>query len=523
MAPTFCSRCGDAVEEGCDLRDELAELDALLECLILRRVDLKRKINQFHSPIIRQLPPDVTSTIFEFCLTNFAEHPLSPFTEEDLFIPLSLGAICSYWREIAWSTPSLWSSLLVVPSKFDLASYMPTGIAQEWLARSGQLPLSIRILAYPVYRPAVSALAEIINQYSSRWCDLDFHMPQRHYRYFHATAPILKSIRFHSLDYNATKLDFQLTSPRLERVSVSFPIGETNIQWDNLIHLTLNSISIADSFLILRKTPRLVFCKISSFCAGYQEPIIGRAPLVLRSLRSLQLTIFDHESSAENFLNNLIAPHLEVFSLPKYFYPSMEVVTSFFRRSACSLRSFSIIFSRFPRYFEGFMSLLQSMPSLNTLSIISVTSTRELGNIIPEDYDLRNVLQLVAKVLSSQSTSLQQGFLPNLKILEYTGLLYLRPGNYSDLYPLPPVDNAGHGPLHILTLDLYPATRIPENMISYLSSLVERGVTVNVLSKSKDILQSSIDHYRRRKDSLCRNWTDNLDSIDFCEVSQIEK
>ena len=41
--------------------------------------------------------------------------------------------------------------------------------------------------------------------------------------------------------------------------------------------------------------------------------------------------------------------------------------------------------------------------------------------ITPEDYDplARNILQLVAKVVSSQGTSLQQGFLPNLKTLEY--------------------------------------------------------------------------------------------------------
>ena len=48
MAPTFCNRCGDAeVEEGRDPRDELAEIDALLERLILKRYDLKGKINRF--------------------------------------------------------------------------------------------------------------------------------------------------------------------------------------------------------------------------------------------------------------------------------------------------------------------------------------------------------------------------------------------------------------------------------------------------------------------------------------------
>ena len=154
MAPTFCNRCGDTLEEGCDPMDELAELDALSERLRLKRYDLKRKINRLYSPIIRKLPLDVMSTIFEFCLPGFTDHQLLPYTEEDLSIPLSLGAICSYWRDIAWSTPSLWSSLVIrVPSKHK--SHITTGIAQEWLARSGQLPLSIRIYSKSYKKPVV--------------------------------------------------------------------------------------------------------------------------------------------------------------------------------------------------------------------------------------------------------------------------------------------------------------------------------------------------------------------------------
>jgi hypothetical protein len=509
MAPTFCKCCGNAVEEGFDPLYKLAELDALSERLRLERYDLKRKINQFHSPIVRRLPPDVTSTIFEFCLPDFADHRLFYYPKEDpfKFIPLSLGAICSYWREIAWSTPSLWSSLVVrLPGKRGSHIVRVISIAQEWLARSGQLPLSIRIYSR-FYNKTVSALADIINQYSTRWSELDLYVPEQFYQ--QATdnhAPILKFIRFRG-SVDGTYLNFQLTCPRLERANLSsFPMNGTNIQWDNLTHLTLNFMSITDSFLILRKTPRLVFCKASFLQSGGVGEIVLTS---LRSLRSLQLEI---SSLARRFLDNIIAPHLEEFSLPDYYNPSMEDITSFLRRSACSLRSFSILLSFFPPHFEKSMDLLQSMSSLNTLSI---TTTVYFEDTAHEDYDPRNILQLVAKVLSSQSTS-QQGFLPNLKILEYTGKLRLRSGNYGDLYSLlPPADNAVHGPLHLLKLNLYPAARIPKDMISYISSLVERGVTVKVLSRSEDILQSSIDYYRCRNEFLCRDWTDNFDSSLF--------
>ena len=158
--------------------------------------------------------------------------------------------------------PSLWSSLVVrVTSKHD--PHIIAGVAQEWLARSGQLPLSIHILAHN--NKPVSSLSDIIKRYSTRWSDLDLCMPPDCYQHIQAIdnhAPALKSIRFHSFD-DEMSLNFQLTCPRLERATLEkLTMNGFDIQWDNLTHLTLHSMSITDSFLILRKTPRLVFCKV---------------------------------------------------------------------------------------------------------------------------------------------------------------------------------------------------------------------------------------------------------------------
>ena len=286
----------------------------------------------------------------------------------------------------------------------------------------------------------------------------------------------------------------------------------SNIQFDNLTHLSLNTMSLIDTFRILRNTPRLVFFQVSGFCTLHRDFREHRyRPPVLSSLRSLQLLI---KSCGEYFLDNLIAPHLEEFLLPRYYITRIEVVTSFFRRSACSLHSFSMTFSVFPEYFDALMNVLQSMPSLTKLSLLS-TTTLPVVIPTPEEYHPRSILQLVAKVLFSQTTSLKQGFLPNLKTLEYTGKLYLHSGNYDELYPLPAADNGVHGPLHFLKFDLQQPNRVPENMILYISSLARRGVTVNVFCYSKDILQSSIDYYRSKEDSLSQDWTDNFDSSLF--------
>ena len=69
-------------------------------------------------------------------------------------------------------------------------------------------------------------------------------------------------------------------------------------------------------------------------------------------------------------------------------------------------------------------------------------------------------------LLAEQHISLQQRFLPNLKISEFTG----EPEIYDDLYflpqPQPPADITVLGPFHSLKFDLHPATRIPENMMN---------------------------------------------------------
>ena len=101
------------------------------------------------------------------------------------------------------------------------------------------------------------------------FCPRVLNISDCYFQCFHATnnhAPILKFIRFQR-STTLKKVNLRLTCPRLEKATLSyFPFDGTNIQleWDNLTHLALYSMSIIDFFLILCKTPRLVFCEISS-------------------------------------------------------------------------------------------------------------------------------------------------------------------------------------------------------------------------------------------------------------------
>ena len=60
-------------------------------------------------------------------------------------------------------------------------------------------------------------------------------------------------------------------------------------------------------------------------------------------------------------------------------------------------------------------------------------------------------------------------------------------------------------------------------MISYLLSLLELGITVNVLFKLEDIVQSSIDYFRRRDGFLAMIGLITWTRVFFLELSDIEK
>ena len=155
-------------------------------------------------------------------------------------------------------------------------------------------------------------------------------------------------------------LKFHLTCPRSEKANLSFFFLDglgTNIQWDNLTHLTLRCI-FEDSFLILRTTPDWCFVKFQLTAGNIkvQEHLFFHHWEICScrpgSQAWVELSEIEHITGV--FLDNIIAPYLEEFSFPNYYTRSMrpmEANTSFLRRSACSLLSLSICFSNYRPFF----------------------------------------------------------------------------------------------------------------------------------------------------------------------------
>ena len=144
--------------------------------------------NDLPSPIL-QFPPEIISRIFYLTLSHFSIFPFHTEDYHSLFekhktTPFILGAVCKYWRAVTWSTPILWSSMLV---RFFACDNNKSTLVKDWLSRSGQHPLSIRIFFRPIRSTAEADFrffAEIINQYSSRWRHFDLSVPAKFSKFF---------------------------------------------------------------------------------------------------------------------------------------------------------------------------------------------------------------------------------------------------------------------------------------------------------------------------------------------------
>ncbi|PBK64498.1 hypothetical protein ARMSODRAFT_962005 [Armillaria solidipes] len=94
---------------------------------------------------IRRLPTELLQEIFLRCIDDKPFRDICPEGGYASEAPVIFGRVCSRWRTVSFSTPSLWSSLKITVSRVagavDWAAPGSRKIIRAWLKRSGRLPL----------------------------------------------------------------------------------------------------------------------------------------------------------------------------------------------------------------------------------------------------------------------------------------------------------------------------------------------------------------------------------------------
>ncbi|KAJ7593690.1 hypothetical protein C8J56DRAFT_1043483 [Mycena floridula] len=161
-AETFHSSISEAQAE-----EEVMRLWGIIELVKKHQSKLSHEISihqLFVSPI-RRLPPELLALIFSlFCTVDFWD--CEPFVSKSYRIrgsifrePFIIATVCSHWRSIALSTPSLWSTIMLgnmnmsredceadnPDAKLDESCTFPEDIFEVALERSAQHPLKLWI------------------------------------------------------------------------------------------------------------------------------------------------------------------------------------------------------------------------------------------------------------------------------------------------------------------------------------------------------------------------------------------
>ncbi|KAL0575393.1 hypothetical protein V5O48_006586 [Marasmius crinis-equi] len=266
--------------------DKIESIDDQIRQLVAQRTELHILRDQHDALLSNEsrpyesLPPEVLAQIFLHCLpTN--SYPACDVKE----CPLLLTTVCRSWREVASSTPRLWSSIkITIPalpttrlfeavkrSYMDLCLKKIAGI-NAWLHRSGCLPISFSVhlpRRHPFSSPhhyegkVLAVFVGNLFRHSSRWeravMDISTWGSLNHtgIDFIDGSSPIpdfplLKALQINSLYWIAPSggplHEWQRTLiqvPSLRELVVQFfdrPL-DLPVRWENIVRLDLlNSI-----------------------------------------------------------------------------------------------------------------------------------------------------------------------------------------------------------------------------------------------------------------------------------------
>ncbi|KAF7357526.1 hypothetical protein MSAN_01348900 [Mycena sanguinolenta] len=317
---------------------EIISLESQIDTLINLR-DSQRAcvlaLKYIVSPI-RTLPVELLSEIFDLAIED-------PTHVEDAH---RISQICSDWRQVAHSTPRLWSR----PVRVDLDNEEDVVDGwRAWMARSTPLPVDISLI--PGHTSDASIL-EIVLEVAPRWRSLQVEDED-------GTVPLwmvrqLSECRLDSLEelslgiivYNyANPTPILFTNvPRLRKLGLFNPDFPTEIDlpWTQLTDLTLHSRMLDATFEVLAQCPNLISASLNVLGWSALPDVGPNIPVLFNQLRSLhlffsvELAPFDYLSTPalqelhlDSFGTRWTEAHLTAFQLRAPDITSLEFSDSF--------------------------------------------------------------------------------------------------------------------------------------------------------------------------------------------------
>ncbi|KAL0571308.1 hypothetical protein V5O48_010658 [Marasmius crinis-equi] len=284
--------------------------------------------------------------------------------------PWSVSRVCTRWRAITTSLPSLWSRFLL--STKDLALERkkdPNQMFERWLTLSGTSKLSFLIQTDGVCNVGTPDLFHTLIGHADRWERIEIinssyaFWSRLHHRGVKHHLRSLKSVTFlaeddnHSYIHDGYQDPFNYSyyslfeqAPCLHSLINRdyFALFDIPMPWEQLTEYEgSHRISYLDHLSVLHKTPNLTFCTLAIDYDQFHSPEsdIDQKSLTLPKLRTLRVKLFTSDAETADFssrIRSMSLPFLQSLSIETDGSPMVTPYDAF----AEALRSSSAILQR---------------------------------------------------------------------------------------------------------------------------------------------------------------------------------
>ncbi|KAF9553292.1 hypothetical protein CPC08DRAFT_822396 [Agrocybe pediades] len=507
-----CKLCQEVLEVEKDIKETFEHLKGLVR----RQQRLKTRTNNTHSPIIRDLPVEILSKIFYSCFSEEMTRDDGELAYEDVFVPLKVGAVCRTWRQVAWSSSELWTTIFIT-RLYCAATYVckQYPVLERWIERSKSQPISVYVYEDATDGANVGVVPEgcdcwettlqLLARCCDRWKNATLNLSKDSFKYIASNLKLKSPTRRMELGSDERWLPNPNDRPLQlweesdfgpDTITLNRPvlICHFNIDWKHVTKVDVQGWPPGECINLLKSAPQLVSCsfrEVGEYSRDSQPeqdwPVVCHT-----SLRSLS---FQCGLKPVNlFFDNITVPSLNEFN---YSYvrgnnPAADtiinssVLPSFFNRSHFPLTRLSLIVPALTR--DYLVSLLNLVPSLVHLSMhFSASFSR---------WDQKQVIDYFLEHLSSSAIfSVENGgdtnplFLPQLETLELESCSFNFPwSSLPDVFGYPSeLGREGRRPLKSFVLGIripYVVRGLPEDVVQRLVGLQEAGVSLNYRVRS---------------------------------------
>jgi hypothetical protein len=196
------------------------------------------------------LPPEIVSHIFLSCIPD----DNGRVTIGPLAMPLVLSGVCTQWRDVALSMPSLWTHIEIERQDKKLELF------KRWLARTDTRPISVRF-SFPAWKYPRFAwqFIDTLRDHCAQWEDVDIYIPDRVVEEKVQLEGSFPALRRLSIELSDPEYWYSLQWPRCQDTLADFqdaPVlkdvklvhwyhtADVILPWSNLTILTLQSCCI---------------------------------------------------------------------------------------------------------------------------------------------------------------------------------------------------------------------------------------------------------------------------------------